>query len=1132
MLPAQRHRPHWWGLAMVYSLVATGSSLPASDPHGTTASPVTPSNATPTMAHPLLPGATLVHVNARRVPVVTRSEDTLLLVQVNFNGYPISESLPVYPLKDRVLVPLGELCRILQLAIEVDPTEGVAKGWYIEAKRTFRFDTLSGRVVRGTQIQTVDPRRYELQAQEIFVEATLFSEWLPIDLELDLRGANLNLKPRVRLPIQDFWERNQRIQRENPNLRSALDRERKTYLPLRNDHAWAEPPVIDQTLRLGMVSKGTSRTSVQSTTLTTGDLFGLEHQAYLGLTNQGREHRDFRMTLGRKDPGAGLLGPMGATQFQVGDVMHLGTDLVMSGSYAKGLMVSNQPLNLDYQFDRRTFRGNLPPGWQVELYHNAGLVSIQNVQANGIYEFLEVPMHFGPNEYKLVFYGPLGERREETHRSDISQLQVPKGAFRYTMMGQRTELEGNRGLFQGDYGLSQGLSVGLAYANLALVEGPDTRQRHGYTSLNLRSSSNWLASQVTVARVDSGRLASQLSLQSGFGFSTFQLRHTQVQEGFTSDYFRAGSPKRSTDFTANLTGFAKGSFNSLGAAFGGRRDEYHNLRFSDTYYARLSMALGGLFVSNDLQRVRQGTTLGANRESTTTGSLSASRQFHGFGLRSSLGYVLRGRHEVSHVVLSGNALLGGGYLNFQVTHDRGISSGSAEFNVPRTKDTLASLSYQRQLSHFSLGADLAHGTRSGWQGNLTLRTTLRREPRMGTWSASNTPATNLGAISALAYVDLNGNGQRDPGEPVKSGVGFTVNGFSGTARTNADGIAHITGVQANGFAFIKVDNSSMEDPLWKSHHPGFRVPCRPGHAALVELPVTAESEVDGTAFTMVAGLRREVSGVLVELVDASGETVRKVRSAFDGYFLFQKLTPGTYTLRVHPEDALKRGVKPGTSRTLTLLPKGTQLDGQDLEVTLLPPAKPMLEVPERRPKAAPSAASSPAPSASPATAPRAVPSLTPRPTVRPQPKAKPVPASPTLVQRPMAWLGSNLRRPLPRPRAARTVPVSLPASTMAYRGQKVLRWVDRQTWVLRLEVTSGESGLARAYQRVQGRQTQLFSLPMGGRPKVHQIFLGPFATREEALAVRRSLPLACFRQGRHPLLLRLGRILPPLTVAP
>jgi len=868
--------------------------------------------------------------------VVERAEEQVLLVSLVLNGQPVVESLPVYPLPAGVLVPLGEFCRALQLAVEVDPLQGRATGWFIEPSRRFQFDALTGTAMVAGRKLVVPAGSFEVQAQDIFVEAALLRAWFPVDLTVDLRGSILQVTPREKLPIQAVWERNAAARKDLGVYATSLETARAAYVPLENPYRIAEVPALDQTLRIGQASTGTHRTSVQSTTLTSGDLLGLEHQGYLGLSNHAQQRRELRLALGRRDPEGRLLGPLQATQFQFGDVLGQGSDLVLGGSYGRGFTISNAPLQVDHRFDRRTFRGNLPPGWHVELYHNTALLGLQAVKPDGTYAFEDVPIYFGPNEYKLVFYGPQGERREQVVRSDVNPMQVPQGTFRYRLYGQDPDHAGRRALAEGEYGLGPGLSLGVAAMSLELQEPGGTRERHTYTALNVRGHFNRLGSQLTVARMDNGRTATQALLQTGLGFSALTLRHARYQEGYRSETLNqaglAGPLMSSTDLTLFLHGGSLLGLNALSTALGVRRDVYAQSGAHDAFFHRLSTTWRGLNLSNDLSwtRTPEGTP-GA----PTRGQLGVSRSLRGFGLRGAVGYTLSGRREVTdYTVSADHHLPGQGYLQLHVVRQ---NQGGL---------TTTTLAYQRALQAFSLGADLSHTRGLGWEAHVTLRTTVLREPRRGRWSATTASAQSSGSISALAYVDRNNNGIRDDGEPVKPGVGFTVNGFQRPQRTDAHGVAHLPDVGAGTYGYIRVDNASLEDPLWRSTHPGFRLVSRGGHAAQVELPVVALGEVDGTVTAEVEGRKLAVAGLLVELVDASGQAVRQIRSAFDGYFLFQDVPPGTYTLRIHREDAARRRAEPLGSRSLTFQPTGTLLDGQDLQVRLLPAPRPIQEVPD------------------------------------------------------------------------------------------------------------------------------------------------------------------------------------------
>ena len=74
----------------------------------------------------------------------------------------------------------------------------------------------------------------------------------------------------------------------------------------------------------------------------------------------------------RSEPDGGLLGPLDATHFAVGDVAGPTNRLIAGGS-GRGAEVTNRPLFNPASFDRTRFDGDLPAGWDAELYRNGQL---------------------------------------------------------------------------------------------------------------------------------------------------------------------------------------------------------------------------------------------------------------------------------------------------------------------------------------------------------------------------------------------------------------------------------------------------------------------------------------------------------------------------------------------------------------------------------------------------------------------------------------------------------------------------------------------------------------------------------------------------------------------------------------
>jgi hypothetical protein len=88
----------------------------------------------------------------------------------------------------------------------------------------------------------------------------------------------------------------------------------------------------------------------------------------------------------------------------------------------------------------------------------------------------------------------------------------------------------------------------------------------------------------------------------------------------------------------------------------------------------------------------------------------------------------------------------------------------------------------------------------------------------------------------------------------------------------------------------------LADPFVQPALPGVVITPRPGVAQIVELPLVSAGEINGT-------LQRDdgktLSGVDIELIDKNGLMLKVTRSEYDGYFLFEGVPYGHYSLRVN-----------------------------------------------------------------------------------------------------------------------------------------------------------------------------------------------------------------------------------------
>lgn len=848
-----------------------------------------------------------------------RSEEEMLLFEVRLEGATLSDTFPGYPVKGAIFVPLGELCRLLGLAITTDPLTGRASGFIIKEARTFKLDLGSGTLEVEGKKSSLDRSQIELHRDDLYVDTRLLSQLLPIELKVDRLGSRINVIPREPLPAQAM------ALRERSRMAFGGSRaDKHHYVPLDDPYRWAEWPMVDQTVRIGSssASGAGSRTSLQSTTYASGDLLKMTSNLYIFADSQGS--RSLRATLGRRDPDSRLLGPLGASEFQLGEVFDPGLDGVSFPNSGTGVFVTNLPLSSDIFGDKKTFRGDLPPGWQVELYQNGALAGFQGSRADGLYEFLNLPLQHGWNDFRMVFYGPGGERREESYHLDASQPQVSTGGFRYRLAAMRLHGDiGDQGQFVGQYGFSDHVSAFGAISRASLTDGS-----HFYSQGGVQGRWNLLSLQGSFTKQQDGGSAGQLALSTRLGSSlSLTFKHAELWQDFASPVFLPtnGPIRRRDELDAQgLLPSIEHPFFNVG--LNAQRDTLLNggevLRLSP----RFGGSAGGWFYSNFLTYQRLRLT-GQEAVASSFGNLLLTRFFGGFAARGEATYSVGPIRHLQNV---------GAYLDLFKFQPWTLQAGV--LRVVDARDNRLVVSANKAQGLVSIAFDGSWSSRSGWTAALTLRMGLAREPRSGHWAAQAQSAASFGGISALTYLDTNANGRPDAGEAPLSDIGFFVNGVNRPGGTDARGVNFLRNIPPDTRTKVLLSPSTLPDPLMKQEGDGFSFLARPGHIVQAEVPVVQTGDINGTVFQKPN--RTALPGITLELLDATGKVVASMRTAYDGYYEFSDLQPAIYQLRIKAEDLTRRHLMLPEPKKILLQGEVPEANGVDWNLEPEPEIQP------------------------------------------------------------------------------------------------------------------------------------------------------------------------------------------------
>ena len=602
--------------------------------------------------------------------------------------------------------------------------------------------------------------------------------------------------------------------------------------------------------------------------------------------------------------------------------------MISRSQLGRGAEISSFPLYRSTEFDTITLHGDLLVGWEVELYRNEVLLDFQASRADGLYDFEDVPLLFGFNLLRLKFYGPQGQRREDVRRILVGQKQLPPGEnyFRIAVNQQdRRLLTGdtdttgdglqgkNRAFVEFEHGLTRNLSLAANASTIPLDDG-----RRSYAGIGARGVMGPVFGQVDVVRDSVGGWAGTLKLQTGIaGLLNLSGEHSRFS-GFESERVVATDSEVQSRSKLRLDGVIPVPLLlRIPYSLTAQRNIDRSGRTETRITNRLSATFNGLSVSNNLAWRRDRDD--GSKNTNLTGDLFTGGHYGRLALRSSLSYELKPVRQLTTSTVTADWLIN--------------RESSARFAIQRQLNgdgiTTYTAGLNKLFERFALGLLGDYSTKHELNARLTLSFSLGREPRTGRWSVGSREIAHKGAMSARVFLDENQNGRFDAGDQPIEGVTFIANNRRIATPTGEDGTAFITGLPADRATNFTILRGSLEDPYWIPRPEGVAVVVRPGVVGQAEFAVISTGEGDGTVYRRRGTSEQEVADVVVQLLDPDGKLVTEVKTAFDGFYLFEFVPPGRYVVRIDPEQMARLKLTASAESAVEIHGDGTVLNGLD-----------------------------------------------------------------------------------------------------------------------------------------------------------------------------------------------------------
>lgn len=855
-----------------------------------------------------------------------RSDEELLILKMTTGNFLLRDAIFGFPNQGSLILPLTDIVDAFEFPITVDVDAGTANGWFIEETRLFSLDLAARQVVIGGKVQSVQPGFVEQLPDDIYVDVRTLAQWFPVDFNYDISNLILEVTSREPLPFEARLARDDR--RKKAFGRRGSDK--KKFPKLEVPYKWISWPVSDTTVDFTVNSSDDGPTLSRSyNTLATADIAKLNADIFLSGT-QDDQLAIVRVKLGRKDANGGLLGKLNATQFDIGDIFGPQITHMARSNVGRGFTVSNEPLGDQQEFDRVTLQGDLQLGWEVELYRNEVLLDFRESQTDGRYLFEDVPLLFGVNVIKLVFYGPQGQIREEIQQLRVGPDQVKPGKHNYTFafnQQDRLTLIGDddavsTSAFQGKarytgqykYGVNKNLSVG---ANIASV--PFDGGHRNYIGGNAVTSLGPVYGRFDLTKDIKGGWAGTLSAQTRLFGTSLLVEHTYLNDFLSEEYSETTDPLES-ETRVRVDGVIRSGFlPQIPYAFNLTHEASKSRDRTTTLQNRLSTAIGRASVSNTLS-----LTLSDPAESedskTATGTLQLGGRIGDVRTRGQLSYSVTPEMTVNSASISADWK-----LNDKFNAQGGITKAL-------TGDQLASYSLgaNTDLEYVAVGLSGEYSDDNTYSSALRLTYSWGKDAADGGLRVASKPTAERGTMTARVYRDWDGDGIYTEGvdEPLK-GVKFRTGRLPLKQRTNKEGLAFLTALDAFEPVNFQVDPASLEDPFWIASPEGVEVTLRPGAPGHVEFAVVSTGEIDGVVYKQGDEGADPAAEVIVQLIDEAGDVAKEVKTQFDGFYLVDFIAPGIYTLRVDPEQLARLELPEVEPRKIKIGQDGTILNGED-----------------------------------------------------------------------------------------------------------------------------------------------------------------------------------------------------------
>jgi hypothetical protein len=809
-----------------------------------------------------------------------------LFLSFRYQGV-INTYIPGYYYDGSVYLSVNALFDALRIQYAVDDTTGTVSGFFIRPSNRYEIRFRINEAVTGGRTIPLHWSDFLIVYDEYYVHPRLLRELFDLTFTVHLGSLTLTLFADESLPVVQAHRR--MLHRMHAPRADMLP----PHAPLiyTRERSWMNGGVLDYELSATQLFTGEQYYS--SSITAGGEVAGGDARImYRGSASPHNASSNsfraqWRYVFDSWD-GSGFDRYL--SQVQVGDIFTSG----LNRYSLYGVALTNQPLEPRRQYRSYRYSGTTHPEWEVDLYINNRLFDSAIADAYGNFAF-DIPLIYGSSLIEVRGFGPSGESSEEKRRIEIPYTLLPKGETIYELQAGKyyythtsaAQVNISRGFTSRITG-----TMGYEYSDL-----PVYRQSFVYGAVSamptLHTFFNAEAAPKLHYRVSADQVVN-LSSRIGGSAVYYAPDSPQFRAGMERQYdVRGGFPVAilRTPVYVRTTGSYIGYANGRGRRF--TVDMSTNVAgVSALAGIRLNRTERFSMIRNTTL-VRFGAAYRTPRQAGTYGGILIRARVEAD--------IATGHTENYSIAISRNISRTG---RFEMDYQRNAFLGTDMFSVHLRFDLAGArtVTAVRQAPHHASFSQRVHGS-------------VAYDKSAARFVAYNRGWVGGAGATLRMFIDRNGNGRHDPGEPLVETVPVR---FRQTAvqRIHGDGIVRARELLPYVRYSIDISENSMPNPLWVPRYSSFSFVADPNQFKNIDIPLTVTGEVEGRVVRAAPSGTQGIGGIRIHIVGMDTGARWETRTFSDGAFYTMGLPPGVYeispdadqlkALQLLPDEAVKR----------------------------------------------------------------------------------------------------------------------------------------------------------------------------------------------------------------------------------